>query len=112
MNPPVPLSTMHASEAIRVARQIVEGSLGIIEGARSLADAPLYSGHVQQPIDADYQLFLEIDSKTNHLPFGGVRSHWSAEALVTADAEIAEAEARFRERALSAANALTSSLRK
>ena len=105
MRQPIPLRREDAEEALRVARAILSGSTSIIDGARRMASIHLYSGHVKQPIDEDYALFLEIDSKTSHLPVGEARKHWSAEALARKDIEVQQTEAVFRERALKAAEA-------
>lgn len=105
MRQPIPLNQEDADEALRVARAVLSGSTSIIDGARRMASIHLYSGHVMQPIDEDYALFLEIDSKTSHLPVGEVRKQWSTEALARKDIEINEVEAFFRERALKAAQA-------
>ena len=110
MTRPVPLSRERAREVVRVARAILTGSIGIIDGAQRIADVHLYSGHVNQPKDEDYMLFLDIASKTNHLPVGEVRKHWAADALLRNDAEIKDREDFYRESAYRAAQKLVCKL--
>lgn len=93
-------------EVFRLARAILDGSVGIISGAREIADVHLYSGHTGQEIDADYIFFVNLSRKTDHLPLGDVRMNWGAAALLRVDAEIREIEDSNRETAIQAARNL------
>ena len=91
-------------EIVRVARRIVDGSVGVIAGAREMTRVHFRSHSKEK--DEEFLVFVGIDSETDHLPVGEVRKHWSAEALAQKDAEIKEAEDFFRDRALTAARVL------
>jgi hypothetical protein len=91
-------------EIVRVARRIVDGSVGVIEGAREMTRVHFRSHSKEE--DEEFLVFVGINSETDHLPVGEVRRHWSTEALERKDAEIRKAEEFFRDRALSAAQAL------
>ena len=82
---------------VTVARDILEGRSGIIEGSRLLASLSHRVGLGE--FDADFLPFVGIDSETSHLPIGEVRRHWAADALATKDSELAAAEAFYRQRA-------------
>ena len=69
------------------AQSILAGDLGVLEGCIRLSSL----GHAMVPdwrIDTDFVVFGAVASEIDHLPFGDVRSRWSAEALRRADAEI------------------------
>ena len=110
MDAPIPVSRAVTQEVIRAAQEILSGSVGVIEGARKIASLHLYSGHGAQPRDADYALFLEIDSRTTHLPVGASRRFWSAAALQAKDLEIETLEESYRSRASLAAHNLIARL--
>ena len=42
--------------------------------------------------DADFMVFVAIDSETDALPLGAVRDHWDQDALARLEPEIKEAE--------------------
>lgn len=42
--------------------------------------------------DADFMVFVAIDSETDALPLGAVREHWDQNALARLEPEIEEAE--------------------
>ena len=75
-------------DALNTARAILDHELGMIEGCIALAR---YAHDVvpNWAIDHDFVVFGAIASSTDHLPFGQVRTRWSATALDKADAEIA-----------------------
>lgn len=76
------------AEAVRKARAIVEGELGILEGCIPLASL----AHDVVPdwrTDPDFVVFGAVASDVDDLPFGAVRAQWSREALAEADQEIA-----------------------
>jgi len=88
-------------KALKVARSILEGDVGIIEGARLLA--PL--GHDLVPdwrIDPDFVVLGALDSETDHLPVGAERKLWEEKALVERDAIVSRIEADAKEEVESA----------
>jgi hypothetical protein len=82
------------------ALDLVEGRLGVIAAARAIAKLGYWAGLRD---DTDVVTFVAIDSETDSLPIGEVRKLWADHALVPLDAEIAKAEALYRESALEAA---------
>jgi len=75
------------SEAVRNARAILAGELGVLEGCIPLAS--LAHGVVPNwVVDPDFVVFGSLASEIDHLPFGSVRSQWSTDALARADVEI------------------------
>lgn len=87
-------------QVLSTARMMLNGDLGIIQGARILTT--LRHHVTDEDHDADFMPFIGIESETDHLPLGTVRQHWSEAALLTKDARIQEAEDFFRDAALSA----------
>ena len=102
----IPFNTIaeQHQEIVRIARRILDGSVGIIAGAREMMEVRFLSHSKEK--EEDYLVFLGIDSETDHLPVGEVRKHWSAHALAEKDIEIKEAEDFFRESAYTAARRL------
>jgi hypothetical protein len=83
-------------DALRTAQAVLADDVGVIEGSIALAG---YGHHVVPDwrVDPDFVVFANLADGTDHLPFGPVRSRWSADALLKADAEIAAIEAANRE---------------
>jgi len=90
-------------EMVRVARHILDGSIGIVAGARKITRLRFPS---RADKDNEILVFVGIDSESDHLPIGDVRQHWSADALKAKDAELQAYEARVRERAFRACQSL------
>ncbi len=90
------------AEVVRVAKSVLAGSVGVIEGARTLASL----GHELGELDQDFIPFVAIHSETDHLPVGSERQHWAADALQEKDAEIERTEGFHRARALVACKRL------
>jgi hypothetical protein len=86
-------------EMVRVARGILDGSIGIVVGARQLTGLRFSS---QAEKDDDILVFIGIDSETDHLPVGDVRRHWNEGALKTKDEELQRYETHVKERAFRA----------
>ena len=59
-------------QVVTVARDILEGRSGVIEGSRLLASLSHRIGLGE--FDADFLPFVGIDSETDHLPWGGSSS--------------------------------------
>jgi len=88
---------------VRVAHGILDGSIGIVAGARQLTRLRLPS---RAERFSDVLVFVGIDSETDHLPLGEVRRLWNPAALKVKDAELAAYEVKVRERAFEACRAL------
>src|SRR5688572_309952 len=76
------------AEAVRNARAIVSGEVGVLEGCIPLASL----AHDVVPdwrVDPDFAVFGAVASEIDELPFGAVRARWSSGALAKADIEIA-----------------------
>ena len=88
---------------VATAQSILSGEVGVVTGARQLCGL----GHqIGADRDPDFIFFIGIDSETDHLPIGEVRQHWNPEALRVKDVELADYEARVRERAFEACRSL------
>jgi len=88
---------------VAAAQSILSGELGIVAGARQLARLRFDVGAEH---DADFIFFVGVDSETDHLPVGAVRSHWSSNALKMKDEELLAYEASVRERAFEVCRSL------
>jgi hypothetical protein len=80
---------------VETAEAILDGSLGMVEGASRLAALR----HEVDPHeeDVDFRALAGIDSQTDHLPVGSIRERWDAAALRAKDVELAGHEADFRD---------------
>jgi hypothetical protein len=88
-------------KALNVARSILEGDVGIIEGARLLSSF----GHELVPdwtVDPDFVVLGALDSETDHLPVGAERKLWEQKALAERDAIVSRIEAEAKEEVESA----------
>jgi hypothetical protein len=88
-------------KALRIARSILEGDVGIIEGARLLSSF----GHELVPdwrIDPDFVVLGALDSETDHLPVGAERKLWEENALAERDAIVSRIEAEAKQEVESA----------
>jgi hypothetical protein len=77
--------------------------VGIIAASRTLSalGLELFDGH-----DEDFITFDVVDSETDHLPVDKERKNWDAEALKRKDAEIAKAEAFYKDEVFAACRKL------
>ena len=66
-----------SAKIVETAQRILSGNLGIVAGARQLSGLGFDVGAEH---DSDFIFFVGIDSETDHLPVGEVRSRWNAEA--------------------------------
>lgn len=69
---------------------MLDGQLSFLIGARRLA--ALRHEIDRADNDADFVVFVGIDSETDALPLGAVREHWDHDALARLEPEIEEAE--------------------
>jgi hypothetical protein len=95
-----PLAIERGREQLaEVARAILRGDLGVVAGARAINR--LRHEVAADPVDPDFLRFVAIDADTDELPVETAeRDRWDPAALAAQDAEIAEAEAHWREAAL------------
>ena len=90
-------------EMVRVAHSILDGSIGIVAGARQLTRLRFPS---RAENDSDILVFVGIDSQTDHLPLGDVRRLWNIDVLKVKDEELQAYEAQVRERAFGSCKSL------
>jgi hypothetical protein len=98
------MSTIHNEEHRRVAsrkivataQRVLSGDLSVIAGARQLSGLRF---DVNAERDPDFIFFSGVDSETDHLPVGEVRSRWSADTLKAKDKELQAYEASVRDKA-------------
>ena len=69
---------------------MLDGQLSFLIGSRRLA--ALHHEIDAADDDADFLIFVAIDSDTDALPLGAVREHWDQDALARLEPEIEEAE--------------------
>jgi hypothetical protein len=94
-------SAQAPGEAVRIARAIIAGRTGVLEGCIPLASI----AHEVVPdwrVDRDFVIFGGVASEIDALPFGPVRERWSSAALAKADIEIARYTLVVQERVLGA----------
>lgn len=88
---------------VDTARAMIDRQLGFLAGARTLAALRFEIDAVD---DADFRIFVAIDSDTDDLPIGPVREFWDEAALQRLAPRIEAAEAWAREQGTSACAAL------
>jgi hypothetical protein len=93
--------------AIAIARRILAGELGVIEGCRALSSMRWEFG---ADMTDQFSTFVAIDSETADLPLGPVRDLWEVGALVRKDLEIHRCEQLYRIQALEACRVLVEDL--
>ncbi|HWX94046.1 MAG TPA: hypothetical protein VNY29_15570 [Terriglobales bacterium] len=85
--------------AKKVAQAVLSGRMGVLKACRELATLGHTPGVMSEEI---HNVFVGADSETDHLPIGAVRELWDSEVLLEKDREIAEMEARWKDRVLAA----------
>ena len=75
----------------------MEGSVGIVEAARTLTGISVALGTENEE---PFISFQGIDSETDDFPLGDVRAHWNPDALAREDAKRERYEAAVRERVI------------
>ena len=70
-----------------LAQQIIDGSIGIIEGCRRMT-----SLKIKQKVrdDEDFLTIRGIDSQTDEFPIGDVRKHYHKASIEKLDKELSE----------------------
>jgi hypothetical protein len=92
-----------SAKIVAIAQRILSGELGIVAGARQLSGLRF---DVDAERDSDFIFFVGVDSETDHLPVGEVRSRWSVDALKAKDQELQAYEASVRESAFEVCRSL------
>ena len=95
-------------KVVAIAQSILDEEIGVIAGSRKLC---AYSSGLYRVADGylDEEYFIPfeaVDSETAHLPVDWERKNWSEEALKGKDVEIAEFEAKSKERIFEACRVL------
>jgi len=88
---------------VAICEATLAEEIGIIAASRRLSalGLELFDGH-----DEDFITFDGVDTETDRLPVDIERKNWSAEALKRKDAEIAEAEALYKNNVIAACRKL------
>jgi hypothetical protein len=77
-------------QVVSTAQAMLDGRLSFLIGSRRLA--ALRHETEAATHDADFLIFVAIDSETDALPLGAVQEHWHPGALARFQPEIEEAE--------------------
>jgi hypothetical protein len=88
-------------EAVRRARAVLAGELGVLEGCVELA--AIADGVVPAWFDdPDFSVFGAVASEADDIPLGAARQQWQGEALTRRNALASEYSARVRDQVLRA----------
>jgi hypothetical protein len=93
--------------AIKLARLLISGEMGLIEASRELSSLRY---EFDAPLDELFMPFLVIDSETDSLPIGPVRREWNPAVLARIDVEISGYQESIRPFALEACRKLINAL--
>jgi hypothetical protein len=94
--------------AIAIARGILAGEIGVIEGSRALSSMLWEFG---TDMTDQFSPFVAIDSETDDLPAGAVRDLWEVDALARKDLEIGRCEKLYRTQTFEACKVLIRQLK-
>ena len=90
------MSEAHAREKMaNVAREILAGQIGLLEGTRQLADLSRSLSDAEAT-DPDVLTPIGVDSELDDIPFGSARDRWAPEALAEKDRQCDEYIQRAR----------------
>ena len=90
------MSEAHAREKMaNVAREILAGQIGLLEGTRQLADLSRSLSDAEAT-DPDVLTLIGVDSELDDIPFGSARDRWAPEALAEKDRQCDEYIQRAR----------------
>jgi len=95
------LTAWATGEAVRIARAMLSGEVGVLEGCIPLASIA-QDVVADWRLDPDFVVFGAVASEIDALPFGSVRDRWSRVALAKADVEIARYTRVVQDQVLSA----------
>src|SRR5947207_7958242 len=85
-----------SAKIVATAQRILSGALGVVAGAHQLSGLRFEVGAEK---DSDFIFFVGVDSETDHLPVGEVRSRWNLDALKAKDDELRAYETSVQDRA-------------
>jgi hypothetical protein len=88
------------SQVRALAGRIASGDVDIFEGSTRMVRL-MYL--LRADTDPDFNAFVALNSISDHLPFGKVRSKWNRQALVAKDQEAAAINARYHNTIIAAA---------
>jgi hypothetical protein len=77
-------------QVVSTAQAMLDGRLSFLIGSRQLAGLRHETDITDD--DADFLIFVAIDSETDAFPLGSVREHWDQRALAKLEPKIKEAE--------------------
>jgi hypothetical protein len=102
IRPAVGIESLRAC-AKEVSQAILSGRVGIVEASRELACL----GHTPDVMNEEiHNVFVGACSESDHLPIGAVRDLWNPQVLEEKDREIADIEARWKDRILAACKSI------
>lgn len=90
---------MSCRNIISAAQSILDGKLGIIEGARKLS---AFRFDVKAEKDSDFMFLIGVDSETDHFPIGNAAKHWNSSGLKEKTIEIERFERAVKDEVLQA----------
>ncbi len=90
-------------QLVGVAEDILEGRIGITEGARKLS---AFRSEKNLEADPDLLVATGVDSETDSFPLGDVRDLWNPAALKSKDAERAAVENHYHDYLMAACRRL------
>jgi hypothetical protein len=82
------LSMSQARQARDLARAIVDGRLGLVEGSWKIRDLAFAAADVGDEMHALFVPFVAVTSETDHLPLGAARASWDPDVLREKDREV------------------------
>lgn len=87
------------SRALEIARKVISGEVGTIEGCRALSAVRHEMG---SDLGSLFLTFTAVDTETDDLPIGPVRAEWAPRALALKDLQIARCEKLYRPQVIDA----------
>lgn len=104
-------TTPKAPQIVGVCQKLIAGEFGVVEASHAMCSLvdELWPAHGDKWIHEDFDVFYSAHTASRDLPVGEVRKLWSPDALRIKDEQLADIEARFRERALDVARRLVQS---
>jgi hypothetical protein len=92
-------------QAVSLARQTIDGKLGLIAGCRLLKRLSHSLAHGYGAEEA-FLVFGNVDSQTDDLPLADMRDKWDASAFAAKQVEVKRAEEEFRTVVIQACNSI------
>ncbi len=89
---------------IDLCHSVISGQTSIIEGARSIL---AYREDMGEGDNKGWNIFVVVESDSDHLPVGEIRQHWAEDALRAKDIEIKNFESFYRKPMIEACYAIS-----